>query len=160
MKKLHTIAILLIALMLNAQALFEIKDQNDSTVFQISNDGLRVFNLGDTLMVISATEIKANIADGKGKALSRSFSVTTSTTGKDGAVNVLEVGTGATKMREGTDGYQFTDFSPDNIFIGLNSGINSIPIGPSGMDNIFIGNESGLANEDGYSNIFIGSRNG
>ena len=160
MKKLYIITMLLAFISLTAQALFEIKDASDNPVFSISDDGLRVFNLGDTLMVISATEIKANIADGKGKALSRSFSVTTSTTGKAGKANMLEVTTGETTMREGVLGNQYTDFSPDNIFIGLNSGNSTIPNGIYGVNNIFLGNESGIVNSSGYNNIFIGDSAG
>ncbi|MCK4979314.1 MAG: hypothetical protein KAS62_02905, partial [Candidatus Delongbacteria bacterium] len=82
MKNLY-IAILIVFLSLNAQALFEVKDSSDNTVLEVSQDGLRIFNMGDTLMVISSTEIKAFIDDSaKDRALSRSFSVTTSTTGK------------------------------------------------------------------------------
>ncbi|NOR45435.1 MAG: hypothetical protein GQ534_07595, partial [Candidatus Delongbacteria bacterium] len=95
--------IFIIFVTLNAQALFEIKDAQDSTVFQISNDGMRVFNDGDTLMVISSSEIKVFIdQSSKDRALSRSFSISTNTTGKDGNANVLEVTTESTKMREGT----------------------------------------------------------
>ena len=141
---------------LNAQALFEIKDASDNTVFSIADDGLRVFNLGDTLMVISASEIKANISDGKGRALSRSFSVTTSTTGKAGLANMLEVTTDATSMREGVLGMKYTDFSPENIFLGLNAG-DSTTIGSS---NTFIGNYAGANNTTGNSNVMIGESAG
>ena len=152
MKTLMTVLLLLISMMtLNAESLFEIKDASDNTVFSISDDGLRVFNLGDTLMVISATEIKANISDGKGKALSRSFSVTTSTTGKAGLANMLEVTTESATMREGVLGERYTDFSPDNIFVGLNAGKIT-----TGNNNVFLGNDAGLANTTGYCNVFIG----
>ncbi|NOR44612.1 MAG: hypothetical protein GQ534_03420, partial [Candidatus Delongbacteria bacterium] len=76
------IAMLLSVFSLNAEVLFEVKDAQDSTVFSISDDGMRVFNLGDTLMVISSTQIKAFIEDSKDRALSRSFSISTNTTGK------------------------------------------------------------------------------
>ncbi len=212
MKKIFLLVITLL-ISLNAQTLFEIKDASDNPVFSISNDGLRVFNLGDTLMVISATEIKAFIAKSKDRALSRSFSVTTSTTGKgtDEVVNidsdglrvysendklmditgsnitayidssstkalsrsfsvttsttgkagadVLEITTDATKMREG-GGDQYTDFSPENIFLGLNAGINTAPSTIWGLNNVFIGNNAGILNTDGADNIFIGDSSG
>ncbi|MDA3886506.1 MAG: hypothetical protein PF638_13010 [Candidatus Delongbacteria bacterium] len=55
--------------------------------------------MGDTLMVISSTEIKAFINDSaKDRALSRSFSITTSTSAERGVGDVLEVtATNATK---------------------------------------------------------------
>ena len=205
MKKI-LLMILTILFSLNAQALFEVKDASDNTVFSISDDGLRVFNLGDTLMVISSTEIKAFIANSKDRALSRSFSVTTSTTGKgtgdvinidsDGmrvysdndklmditgsnitayidsnstkalsrsfsvttsttgkeSVDVLEVSTGATKLREGSGGDRYTDFSPENIFLGLKAGEVT-----TGVNNVFVGNQAGLTNGLGDHNVFIGT---
>ncbi len=154
-----TIIMLIVFVSLNAQALFEIKDASDNPVFEIANDGLRVFNEGDTLMVISASEIKANIISNKDRALSRSFSVTTSTTGKAGLANVFEVTTDATTMREGVDGDKYTDFSTLNIFLGLNAG--SL-IGP-GKYNVLIGNYAGnstIGVDDpsfyGWSNTFLG----
>ncbi|NOR45434.1 MAG: hypothetical protein GQ534_07590 [Candidatus Delongbacteria bacterium] len=165
MKKI-LLAIMITVFSLNAQALFEVKDAQDSTVFEISNDGMRVFNLGDTLMVISSSEIKAFIdQNSKDRALSRSFSISTNTTGKDGNANVLEVTTTETTMREGGAGNRYTNFSPENIFIGLNAGILTYPHdGPFGAefgeDNIFIGNQTGIANNDGFGNIFIGSQCG
>ncbi len=153
MKKILLI-ILTTLLSLNAQALFEIKDASDNTVFEIANDGLRVFNLGDTLMVISSSEIKAYISDSKDKALSRSFSVTTSTTGKEGGTDVLEVGAGDMKVREGSLGISYTDFSPQNIFLGYNSG------GEGGMACVYLGNNTGSAAPGGARNVFIGNKAG
>ncbi|NOR44419.1 MAG: hypothetical protein GQ534_02445 [Candidatus Delongbacteria bacterium] len=155
MKKLLVATILLLVLLLNAETLFEIKDSQDSTVFSISDDGMRVFNLGDTLMVISASDIKAYIGSSKDRALSRSFSISTNTTGKGDPANVLEVTTSTTTMREGVDGDQYTDFSPQNIFLGLHAGGTS-----SGINNVFIGNESGVSNTSGAFNTFSGYMTG
>ena len=84
MKKIFSV-ILIILFSLNAQALFEVKDASDNTVLEVSQDGLRIFNMGDTLMVISSSEIKAFIDENaKDRALSRSFSITTATAGKGG----------------------------------------------------------------------------
>lgn len=155
MKKLLPI-FLIILLSINAETLFEVKDSQDSTVFSISDDGMRVFNDGDTLMVISTSEIKAFIDNSKDRALSRSFSISTNTTGKDGLANVLEVTTNQTTMREGTGGDQYTDFSPQNIFLGLNAGTNI----STGVNNVFVGNYSGLLNGEGDNNVFIGDSTG
>ena len=211
MKKLCVTIALLIVLSLNAQALFEVKD-GDNTVLEVATDGLRIFNMGDTLMVISSSEIKAFIDESaKDKALSRSFSVTTSaasgkgqgdilniapdglrvfsdnanlmditsgnitayidtsysfnvtsTTGGKLDTDVLEVGADATKMREGAQGEQYTDFSPENIFIGLNAGSQTVPdtTAGQGVKNVFIGNNAGYSNTGGYENIFIGINSG
>ena len=158
MKKIF-IVILIILISLNAQALFEVKDASDNTVLEISNDGLRVFNEGDTLMVISSSEIKAFIDSSTTKALSRSFSVTTSAaSGKDVLSNAFEVTTGSAQFNSGLGRY--TDFSPDNIFLGLNAGVVTSPNGEDGANNVFIGNSSGITNSSGKTNVFIGNESG
>ena len=91
--------VLTIILTLNAQALFEIKDASNNPVFEIANDGLRVFNLGDTMLVISTSEAQINLNNSKDKALSRSFSVTTSSSKKSGLIDVLEVTTSSTTLK-------------------------------------------------------------
>ncbi|NOR45519.1 MAG: hypothetical protein GQ534_08025 [Candidatus Delongbacteria bacterium] len=149
------IIFLFIASNLYAETLFEVKDAQDSTVFSISDDGMRVFNLGDTLMVISASEIKAFIEDSKDRALSRSFSISTNTTGKEGMVDVLKVTKDATQMREGVLGEKYTDFSRSNLFLGVEAGVAT-----TGYNNIFFGNYAGKENAYGDNNLFIGSNAG
>ncbi|MDA3886757.1 MAG: hypothetical protein PF638_14290 [Candidatus Delongbacteria bacterium] len=141
---------------LQSQTLFEVKDASDHSVFEISNDGIRIFNYPDTLMIISSAEIRANL-DNSTKGLSRSFSVSTNTTSKEGLANVLEVTTDNTIMREGAQGDQYTNFSPDNIFIGLNSGMNTPTTYPN---NVFLGNNTGISNTEGINNVFIGAEAG
>jgi hypothetical protein len=146
--------------LLSAETLFQVKDSSDRVVLDVSSDGLRVLNEGDTVMVISSSEIKAVIDNSK--ALSRSFTVATSTSAK-GQANVMEITTDATTMREGNAGNRYTDFSPENIFIGLNSGISATPGSPntySGKTNVFLGNESGISNTSGGYNIMIGDKSG
>ncbi|MDY0017879.1 MAG: hypothetical protein RBS89_08580, partial [Candidatus Delongbacteria bacterium] len=163
---LMTIIFVMCVSVIKAETLFEIKDSSNNTVFNISNDGLRVFNLGDTLMVISADAIRANISSSKG--LSRSFSVTTTSSVKGkGFVNAFEVGTdetkigtGSTVMGVGVGGEKYSDLSPVNIFMGLNSGINTTPSGFYGNSNVFIGNSAGYTNTLGQKNIFIGNSAG
>lgn len=174
-----------------AETLFEVKDASNNKVLDVSTDGLRIMNQGDTLMVISSDEIKANLSTAKG--LSRSFSVTTNSSKGSGvdlmrltsdstrfwisdtgsgfgvssqtalkeksvATNFLKVSNANTEMREGTAGERYTDFSPQNIFLGLSAGANTDPdTGTSkGIDNVFVGNQSGLSNHLGISNVFIG----
>ncbi len=189
----YLLIIITVALTLQAETLFEVKDASNNKVLDISTDGLRVMNLGDTLMVISSSEIKANLESSKG--LSRSFSVTTSAskgtvtdlmkltsdstrfwisdTGsgfgvsalnsgiKSVTTNFLHVNSNSTEMREGSAGYSYTDFSPENIFLGLNSGANTTPINPTlGENNVFVGNLSGFTNTTGASNVFVGYKSG
>jgi len=145
---------------LNAETLFEVKDSANNKVFDVSNDGIAVMNLGDTLMVISTKEIKAVIDDSK--ALSRKFSVSTTSAKKGQYTDLFDVTLGSATMRE-SGGVRYTDFSPENIFLGLQSGINTTPGVPSnysGLDNVFIGNVAGKSNTSGYQNIFIGDSTG
>ncbi len=175
---------------LEAETLFEVKDASDNPVLNVSTDGLRIMNEGDTLMVISSDEIKANIGTSS-KGLSRSFSVTTtaskgsgsdlmrltsdstrfwiSDTGsgfgvssqstaknKSVSTNFLKVSNVNTQMREGISGDSYTDFSPENLFLGLNAGRETY----TGINNIFIGNECGTLNYYGNDNIYIGYQAG
>jgi len=185
--------VLVFALVCYAETLFEVKDASNNKVLDVSTDGLRILNQGDTLMVISTNEIRANISSSKG--LSRTFSVTTNSAKGSGldlmrltsdstrfwisdsgsgfgvssqtaakeksvATNFLKVSNANTEMREGAAGNRYTDFSPENIFIGLNAGINTQPDGIWGISNIFIGNYSGYMNFNGADNIFIGDSTG
>ena len=196
MKKILTVCAVVFSALLCAETLFEVKDASNNKVLDISTDGLRVLNGGDTLMVISTNEIKANLSSSKG--LSRSFSVTTtssvkdndlknsgtdlmrltsdstrfwisdtgsgfgvasqSAAGKSVSTDFLKVTNDNTEMREGDAGDRYTDFSPENMFLGLNAGIATTPSGTtSGKYNVFLGNNAGITNYSGYRNVFIGT---
>lgn len=90
----------------SAETLFEVKDASDNKVLDVSTDGLRVFNQGDTLMVISSSEIKAIIAD-DGKVLSRKFSVST-TSAKGAGTDVMKVTADSTRIWVNDTGKGFT----------------------------------------------------
>ena len=146
-----------------SETLFEVKDASNRTVLDVSTDGLRVLNEGDTMMVISPGGVNFNIRENKG--LSRTFSVTTASSKGKGRINALEVGTQSTTMREGVLGDEYSDFSPLNIFMGLNAGSS---VGP-GKYNVMIGNYAGngtvgvVENEwtyYGWSNTFLGTNSG
>jgi hypothetical protein len=159
MKKIFVLMACFSAVFLCAETLFEVKDSLDRKVLDVSTDGLRILNEGDTLMVISPSGVRVNLDNSSTKALSRTFAVTTTASKNKGLNSVLEVGTDYTTMREGFDGQRYTNFSPENIFIGLNSGQSTVPgyISPEyGVNNIFLGNHSGVMNYTGYDNILIG----
>jgi hypothetical protein len=161
MKK-YLFVIFSVCFVLVAETLFEVKDASNNKVLDVSTDGLRILNQGDTVMVVSPSGVRVNL-DNSNKALSRTFAVTTSSSKNKGLNRVLEVGTESTTMREGDLGERYTDFSPDNIFLGLRSGITTnpgVPYPESGRNNIFIGNESGYKNSSGYDNVFIGDSAG
>jgi hypothetical protein len=154
------ILILCAVSLLSAETLFEVKDSANNKVLDVSTDGIAVMNLGDTLMVISTTEIKAVIDDSK--VLSRKFSVSTTSAKKGQYTDLFDVSLGSATMREAA-GQRYTDFSPENIFIGLNSGISTTPGVPDwyyGITNILIGNESGRKNTTGGNNIMLGDHSG
>jgi len=158
-----------------------------SNVLDVTTDGLNVFDqnpsskaLGDTLMTISSKTIKAHIKSGA-KGLSRSFCISTASS-KGLESRVLEVAIDSTAMRSGTDGNDYSDFSPENIFLGsqagnsITEGLYNVFVGNSagyntlggfynqssdmGSRNIFIGHESGYTNTWGRNNIFLGYKSG
>ena len=184
MRKLFSMIMLVFMVLLCSETLFEVKDASNNKVLDISTDGLRVLNGGDTLMVIRTNEIRANISSSKG--LSRTFSVTTNSAKGSGldlmrltsdstrfwisdsgsgfgvssltaakeksvATDFLKVSNANTEMREGTAGNRYTDFSPSNMFLGLNAGINT-----TGVGNVFIGNQAGMNNTATSQNTIIG----
>lgn len=152
------ILILCAVSLFSAETLFEVKDSANNKVLDVSTDGIAVMNLGDTLMVISTTEIKAVIDDSK--VLSRKFSVSTTSAKKGLYTDLFDVSLGSSTMRE-SGGNRYTDFTPKNIFLGLNSGIHTIPLNAtSGENNVFVGNESGFTNTTGASNVFVGYKSG
>jgi hypothetical protein len=156
-KILTTAAVVLLfwGFKLKAETLFEVKDALNNPVLNVSTDGLRIMNEGDTLMVISSDAIRANIGV-TNKGLSRSFSVTTASSKGKGLSRVMEVGTQSTTLREGQLGQRYSNFSPENIFLGLKAGQQN----HTGVNNIFIGNESGTFNYYGDDNIYIGYQAG
>ncbi len=137
-----------------AETLFEVKDSANNPVLKVSDDGIAVMNLNDTIMVISTKEIKAVINDST-KALSRKFSVSTTSAKRGLYTDLFDVTMGSATMRE-SGGNKYTDFSPENIFLGLNAGSQTIPSGTEGKNNVFVGNNAGFSNGSGRSNIFIG----
>jgi len=197
MKDILVVCILVLVSILCGETLFEVKDASNNKVLDVSTDGLRIMNQGDTLMVISSNEIRANISSSKG--LSRTFSVTTNaakgqgidlmrltadstrfwisdsgsgfgvsslTAAKEKSVstNFLKVSNANTEMREGTAGERYTDFSPDNIFLGLKAGLLTVPgyinYTDVGKNNLFIGNYAGFSHTEGMNNIFLGNSAG
>ena len=153
MKK-HIYLILLSIGIVCAETLFEVKDSANNPVLKVSDDGIAVMNHADTIMVISTTEIKAVINDST-KALSRKFSVSTTSAKRGLYTDLFDVTMGSATMRE-SGGNKYTDFSPENIFLGLNAGSQTIPSGTEGKNNVFVGNNAGFSNGSGRSNIFIG----
>jgi len=76
MKRIITIIIAAVSFLF-PETLFEVKDELNNKVLDVSSNGLTVLNGGDTLMVISPEGIRAYIQADSSKGLSRSFSVTT-----------------------------------------------------------------------------------
>jgi hypothetical protein len=161
-KNVFLFTFLLLALSVSAVTLFEIKDESGNPVLIVDSEGLTVMTwdyssgskaLGDTLMTISSKSIKAHIR-GSGKALSRSFSVTTASS--KGSTNVFDVNTASATLREGS-GTEYSVFSPENIFLGSEAG-KSIT---DGKYNIFLGNRSGYTTQGTYTPQYpdVGSKN-
>jgi hypothetical protein len=161
MKKIMSI-ILTAVFILSAETLFEVKDASNNKVLDVSTDGLRVLNQGDTVMVISPAGVRVNLDDMSGKALSRTFAVTT-TSSKKSLSRAFEVGVDYSTMGV-SGGDNYTEFTPLNTFIGLNAGAATnpdlYPLENYGKRNIFIGFQSGRNNIIGYQNVLIGDSTG
>ncbi|HQO09631.1 MAG TPA: tail fiber domain-containing protein [Clostridiales bacterium] len=136
-----------------------------SSVLDVTTDGMRIYDqslaskaLGDTLMTISSRTIKAHIASGS-KGLSRSFCI--STASSKGSADIFNISTDSTKIGTGSttmgqSGDLYTNFSPENILLGLNAG-QAIT---SCSGNTIMGNYAGMSNQGGPNNVMIGESAG
>jgi len=61
--KISLIIIMLFSTVIKAETLFEVKDASNNKVFDVSTDGLRIMNKGDTLMMISSDGIRAHSSE-------------------------------------------------------------------------------------------------
>ena len=127
MKKRLTVMMCLIAAAVSAETLFEVKDASNNKVLDVSTDGLRVMNQGDTLMVIGSEGIKVFIEQDATKALSRKFSVTTTSAKGTKAQNkVFEIATdeGATFYNPSDNSDEILSISKGNIIANVNPTLN------------------------------------
>jgi len=173
---LKALSILFILCSLNAETLFEVKDASNNKVLDVSTDGIRVLNQGDTLMVISSSEIKANISDGT-KALSRTFSVTT-TSAKGSGTEVMLLSADSTRFGISDSGSGFGVSSASAT--GKASVINLLKVSDNTTKmkdslggkytelsryNTFVGLDAGkstvpIYDLNGKNNVFIGNNSG
>jgi hypothetical protein len=141
--------------------LFEVKDRYGSPVFRVQESGVRVFvssgtkgarggfvvggkstakGTGPELMMITNDSIRLYVDDVPAKGSKGGFAIGGRTPSVKGpAVN-------------------FIHLTPDNTFIGKESGINNTD--GYGIENVFLGNQSGYTNTAGVYNIFIGAEAG
>lgn len=129
MKKRLILVVMIIFSFLVSETLFEVKDASDNPVLSVSDDGLRVMNLGDTLMVISTDGIRAYIQQDSTKGLSRAFSVTT-TQSKSGLAKgqskVFEIATddGATFYNPDNNADEIFSVNKQGIVASVNPGLS------------------------------------
>ncbi|MDD3045131.1 MAG: tail fiber domain-containing protein [Candidatus Delongbacteria bacterium] len=149
MRNILTVCIVISAMLLYSETLFEVKDASNNKVLDISTDGLRVLNGGDTLMVISTDGIRAYIQRDSSKGLSRSFSVTTTSSVKSSDTKsqskVFEIATD-----EGATFYNPSDNS-DEIFSISKTGITA-NVNPT-LNRDFQVNDQISANKAGSGNL-------
>lgn len=130
MKKLFSMSLVIFTAFLWSETLFEVKDASNNKVLDISTDGLRVLNGGDTLMVISTDGIRAYIQNDATKGLSRSFSVTTTSSVKSnetkGQNKVFEIATdnGATFYNPSDNADEIFSISKSGITANVNPALN------------------------------------
>lgn len=153
-----------------AETLFEVKDASDSPVMSVSTDGLRILNQGDTVMVISSDEIRANIGV-TGKGLSRAFSVTT-TQSKGSGNDLMRLTADSTRFWISDTGSGFgvssntaaKEKSVSTNFLKVSNTSTEMREGTAGdrysdfsSRNIFLGLNAGENTTEGYGNVFIGN---
>lgn len=120
----------LLALACYSETLFEVKDASNNPVLNVSTDGLRIMNEGDTLMVISTDGIRAYIQRDATKGLSRSFSVTTTSSVKSSDTKsqskVFEIATdeGATFYNPSDNSDEIFNISKTGITANVNPTLN------------------------------------
>ncbi len=127
MKKPFSVIVVIFTALLLSETLFEVKDSSNNKVLDISTDGLRVMNGGDTLMVISTDGIRAYIQNDATKGLSRSFSVTTSASkGEKSQKKVFEIATdeGATFFNPSDNTDEIFSIRKTGITANVNPSLN------------------------------------
>ena len=138
------------------EALFEVKNNLNQTVFAVYNEGVRV-----------------GIGDGNAKGTKGGFAIGgfgTKTDGQEylrvtsdstrvyvngaakGSKGGFAIGGFGTKTTTGS----YLNITPQNYFIGYSAGVNN----DGGTSNIFIGKESGRVNITGSDNVFLGFQAG
>lgn len=131
--------------------LFEVKNSTGQTIFAVYNEGVRIY-VDDG--VKSAKGGFAIGGFGTGKAPSQEYLRVT----KDSTrvyVNPLAKsakGGFAIGGFTGKGSNNFLNLTPENYFIGHQSGSNTT----TGLYNSFFGYQSGMSNTSGASNVFIG----
>jgi hypothetical protein len=140
-------------------ALFEVKNKNGQTVFAVYNEGVRVY-----------------VDDGKAKSPKGGFAIGGFGSDKGSSQNYLTVNSDSVRVyvdkktgKAPKGGFAIGDFgsakgssesfmqlTPENYFIGHNSGKNIT----TGLYNSFLGYRSGYKNSTGWSNTFFGDSAG
>lgn len=140
-------------------ALFEVKNINGQTVFAVYNEGVRVY-----------------VDDGKAKSPKGGFAIGSFGSDKAATQNYLTVNSDSVRVyvdkktgKAPKGGFAIGDFgsakgssesfmqlTPENYFIGHNSGKNIT----TGLYNSFLGYRSGYKNSTGWSNTFFGDSAG
>jgi hypothetical protein len=141
-----------------AEALFEVKNKLNQTVFAVYSDGVRI-NVGDR----TAKGVKGGFAIGgfesPGKAgTAQEFMSLTPYAARININDPIVKGAkggfaiGGFGTAKGTTATEFMNVTPLNYFIGYEAGLNN----NGGINNVFIGNQSGKSNITGNQNQFIG----
>jgi hypothetical protein len=138
------------------EALFEVKNKNNQTVFAVYNEGVRVY-VDDGLTNTKGTKGGFAVGGfGTTKTASQEFfRVTRDST----RINISRQGKGLKggfaiggfDPNKGEPTY-YLNMTPANYFIGENSGSKNV----GGMYNSFMGYEAGRDNTEGISNVFLG----
>jgi hypothetical protein len=139
------------------EPLFEIKNRLGQTVFVVYEDSVRIFIDDDP----SKSNRGAFAVSGRNttKAFTHDFLVVKPEFSRVYTGDPL-LGFGVENI-SGTSSDSYMRLTPENYFIGHQSGLNTVPAaGDFGRYNVFLGFHTGFVNVNGYSNVFLGYKAG
>ncbi|MCX6335165.1 MAG: tail fiber domain-containing protein [Bacteroidia bacterium] len=145
------------------EAIFEVKNKDGQVIFAVYNEGVRIYvdngskgtkggfavggfdqakTWNQELLRVTGDSTRIYVNQNASKGVKGGFAV--------GGFDGSKANTVTT----------FTSLTPQNYFIGHESGIKTLPTVSSGIYNSFFGYQSGKANVSGMSNVFIGYQSG
>jgi len=162
MNKLILIFILLISFTFNfAQdtPLFEVKDVDNATIFSVTPTGITILGM-KFKTVVEENKLELYDADDNKLFYASPENARFIFHEPDELTDVdrggFAISTVASGQATDEDGVNYFDITPDNTFIGKESGL----LNTDGDKNIFIGYQSGSSNTEGEKNVFIGYQSG
>jgi hypothetical protein len=145
------------------EAIFEVKNKDGQTILAVYNEGVRIY------VDNGSKGTKGGFAVGgfdQTKTWNQEF---LRVTGDSTRIYVNQNASKGSKGGFAVGGFDatkantittYTSLTPQNYFIGHESGLKTVPTVSTGIYNSFFGYQTGKANISGLSNVFIGYQSG